>query len=106
MRSNRFASVLFFAGILFFAACNNEPVKTEEKETVTTDTTAKTAESSPAFDHLLVDNKKDPSCGMPVTAGISDTSHYKDKVLGFCSKECKESFLQNPEANLAAAEMK
>jgi len=24
----------------------------------------------------LVNNKKDPTCGMPVTAGISDTAHY------------------------------
>ncbi len=106
MKSMRFATVFILAGTFLIAACNNEPVKTGEPETVTTDTAAKTAESSPAFDHLLVDNKKDPSCGMPVTAGISDTAHYKDKVLGFCSKECKESFHQNPEANLAAAELK
>jgi YHS domain-containing protein len=59
-----------------------------------------------ALQHLLVDNKKDPSCGMPVSAGISDTAHYKDKVLGFCSKECKESFEKNPEGLIAAAEIK
>ncbi len=54
----------------------------------------------------LVNNKKDPTCGMPVTAGISDTAHYENKVLGFCSTECKNEFLKNPKANLAAAEMK
>lgn len=59
-----------------------------------------------AFEHLLVDNKKDPACGMPVSAGISDTAHYKGKVLGFCSKECKGNFEKSPETLIAAAEMK
>jgi YHS domain-containing protein len=54
----------------------------------------------------LVNNKKDPSCGMPVTAGIGDTAHYEKLVLGFCSTECKNEFLKNPKANLAAAEVK
>jgi YHS domain-containing protein len=54
----------------------------------------------------MVDNKKDPTCGMPVTAGISDTAHYENKVLGFCSPECKNEFAKNPKANLAAAELK
>ena len=54
----------------------------------------------------LVNNKKDPSCGMPVTAGISDTAHYEKLVLGFCSTECKNEFLKNPKANIAAAELK
>ncbi len=54
----------------------------------------------------LVNNKKDPSCGMPVTAGISDTAHYEKLVLGFCSTECKNEFLKNPKANIAAAEVK
>ncbi len=54
----------------------------------------------------LVNNKKDPSCGMPVTAGISDTTHYENLVLGYCSTECKNEFLKNPKANLAAAELK
>ena len=54
----------------------------------------------------LVNNKKDPTCGMPVTAGISDTVHYENNVLGFCSTECKNEFLKNPKSNLAAAELK
>jgi YHS domain-containing protein len=54
----------------------------------------------------MVDNKKDPTCGMPVTAGINDTAHYENKVLGFCSTECKNEFLKNPKANIAAAELK
>jgi YHS domain-containing protein len=58
------------------------------------------------YDLSLVNNAKDPVCGMPVTAGISDTVHYKKDVLGFCSAECKEEFQKNPESMLAAAEIK
>jgi YHS domain-containing protein len=43
---------------------------------------------------------------MPTTAGISDTAHYDNHVLGFCASECKAEFLKNPKANLAAAELK
>ena len=55
--------------------------------------------------YWMVNNKKDPTCGMPVTAGISDTAHYKDKVIGFCSAGCKDEFKLAPEANIAAAEI-
>jgi YHS domain-containing protein len=54
----------------------------------------------------LVDNKKDPSCGMPVTAGIEDTVHYNGKVYGFCSDECKQIFLKDPNTLAKNAEMK
>jgi YHS domain-containing protein len=61
--------------------------------------------SEKTYDVKILDNKKDPTCGMPVTAGVSDTAHYKNKVIGFCSGECKAEFLKNPTANIAAAEL-
>ena len=45
---------------------------------------------------LVVDNKYDPVCKMPVTAGITDTATSNGKTIGFCSPECKEEFLANP----------
>lgn len=92
---------------LFISACQSEPAKTEEKPATDSVAAMQTADTtSHALEHLLVDNLKDPSCGMPVSAGIHDTAHYKEKVLGFCSKECKDAFLKNPEGLIAAAEMK
>jgi YHS domain-containing protein len=89
---------------LVFTACKSGSDKTDKPSQ---DTVAmKTDSTANVLDHLLVDNKKDPSCGMPVSAGIGDTAHYKDKVLGFCSKECKETFKKNPEGLIAAAELK
>jgi YHS domain-containing protein len=44
----------------------------------------------------MLDSKKDLVCGMPASAGIADTAHYKGKVYGFCSKECKDEFEKAP----------
>lgn len=88
---------------LFITACGNQenekkeaPIKMESKE-------------EKAYPISLVNNKKDPSCGMPVSAGISDTAHYEKYVLGFCSTECKKAALdslqKNPKTVLAAAEI-
>ncbi len=94
------------SAVMVLLACQSGTTKTEDKPAKDTMMSMEKDTTANIFEHMLVDNKKDPSCGMPVTAGISDTAHYKDKVLGFCSKECKESFQKNPEAMIAAAEIK
>ena len=43
---------------------------------------------------------KDLSCGMPLSAGVEDTAHYNGKIYGFCSTECKDSFLMAPQKYL------
>ena len=92
-------------GSIFLMACGGNSSSTTT--TTSMDSTVVAAEDSViSYDISLVDNKKDPTCGMPVTAGISDTAHYDNKVVGFCSAGCKEEFLKNPKANIAAAEMK
>lgn len=93
------------AGIIIWTACGG----TQTEANKTADTVMSVQQDStatPAFTAEMVDNKKDPTCGMPVTAGINDTAHYENKVIGFCSSECKNEFLKNPKANLAAAELK
>ena len=52
--------------------------------------TGKVEENSFANIHFA--SKYDTSCGMPLAAGVEDTLHLKDKVYGFCSKECKDEF--------------
>jgi len=49
----------------------------------------------------MVANVKDFTCGMPVTAGISDTCHYEGKAYGFCSAECMAEFKKDPAGNIA-----
>ena len=95
--------LMAFCGSIFLMACGNETASSTAKKDSTLMVAAE--DSVISYDISLVDNKKDPTCGMPVTAGISDTAHYDNKVLGFCAAGCKEAFLKNPKANIAAAEM-
>ena len=101
-------ALMAFCSSIFLMACGNNNATTTATTTTSMDSTVTVAaeDSVISYDISLVDNKKDPTCGMPVTAGISDTAHYDNKVLGFCSTGCKEEFLKNPKANIAAAEMK
>ncbi|WP_114790936.1 YHS domain-containing protein [Niabella yanshanensis] len=34
----------------------------------------------------------DTSCGMPLSAGVTDTMSYQGKIYGFCSPGCKQEF--------------
>ena len=43
---------------------------------------------------------KDLACGMPLSAGVGDTAHFNGKIYGFCSTECKDSFLMAPQKYL------
>lgn len=95
---------LLLISLAFFTACNSDSNK--EKTPAPAATAIMPADSTKSFDVALVDNKKDPSCGMPVTAGVSDTLHYKGKVIGFCSTECKDSFAKDPATAFAAIEFK
>ena len=93
------AILLLMTGFVF--ACNQKPQK------LTTSSYMSQADSvKPKYTRDMVDNKKDPSCGMPLTAGIEDTAHYGGKVYGFCSAECKREFLKDPTALAKNAEMK
>ncbi|HBT94440.1 MAG TPA: hypothetical protein DEB23_09435 [Chitinophagaceae bacterium] len=105
MRKQFITSIMSIS--LFLIACGN-PMDDTANNAATSETTANMATDTAiekTYDVKILDNKKDPTCGMPVTAGVSDTAHYKNKVIGFCATECKAEFLKNPEANIAAAEL-
>lgn len=56
---------------------------------------------NPALKNLSFAYAKDPSCGMPLKAGLEDTVTYNGKLYGFCSKECKDAFMNDPASYLA-----
>jgi YHS domain-containing protein len=76
------------------ASCNNQ--KPADTKTDSSDSSMRVVKAKYTLN--MVDSKIDLSCGMPLTAGIEDTCHYKGKVYGFCSKECKDEFVKNPAA--------
>ncbi len=73
------------------AAVENKPAEMEAE-----------MENHTHFKPEMVVNTTDFACGMPVSAGISDTCHYEDKAYGFCSAECKVEFQKEPTKYLAA----
>ncbi|HTQ65313.1 MAG TPA: YHS domain-containing protein [Puia sp.] len=84
---------------LFLSACHNSNHQTASPAAkVSRDSTETKKDRLLKLDLAL---RKDPACGMPLTAGLEDTVHYKGKLYGFCSEECKKQFLQNPEAYLS-----
>jgi YHS domain-containing protein len=111
MTMNKNTSLFHYLLITMLAitACHQNPKSVESDAAISTgaDTmTVKTDSTKATFTAAMVDNKKDPNCGMPVTAGIADTIHYKGKVYGFCSDECRDAFLKNPDALVKNAELK
>ena len=102
--ANNFKFLLI--GITFLAACNTNTNTEKSPAAAPAATAIMPADSTKSYDQALIDNKKDPSCGMPVTAGVSDTLHFKNKVLGFCSTECKDSFLKDADKIFATVEYK
>ena len=98
--------VVVIAVILSIIACNNNktteniaPVKQETS--MPAQTPMATKDSSSGFTANMVDSSKDFICGMPISAGIADTAHYKGKVYGFCSSACKTEFTQAPAKYIA-----
>jgi YHS domain-containing protein len=87
--------------LIFAGSCHNQPSSRPDLATKAIKST-----DSVKFTLAMVDNKKDPSCGMPLTAGIGDTVHYNGKVYGFCSDECKQIFLKKADSLSKTAEMK
>jgi YHS domain-containing protein len=87
-----FTSV-FLIAVFFVISCHSAASNESHPDSAVP---IKTDSTAAKFTAAMVDNRKDPSCGMPVTAGIEDTLHYSGKVYGFCSEECKQAFLKNP----------
>ncbi len=81
--------------LLLLVACADKNEKKETAEPMHEHSTSGATEKN-LYKDVVFDSKKDFACGMPVSAGVSDTAHYKDKVYGFCSKECKDEFVKNP----------
>jgi len=47
---------------------------------------------------LKIANSNDPVCGMPTSQGFDDTTLFQGKLIGFCSRKCKDDFQKNPAA--------
>lgn len=91
--------VFFVLAVIMLVSCASNERKSEEMKPP-----VPMVETPPEPVHYLpemVVNKKDFACGMPVSAGISDTCQIDGKSYGFCSTECKAEFMKDPKKYLA-----
>ena len=84
---------------ILLAACSSHSQKETSVENVKIIDSVEVPANN--FANVTFASKKDLNCGMPLSAGVEDTAHYKGKIYGFCSEECKDDFLKNPEAEIA-----
>ena len=88
-----------FISLIFFTACSQN----SNEKAVSKAKAAEAQVTKPVNDYkgIKFASEKDLSCGMPLSAGVEDTVHYNGKIYGFCSIECKETFLKDPQKYLA-----
>jgi YHS domain-containing protein len=85
--------LMLFTIVLF--SCN------KKEETHSVEHSTSLIDTKNPLNKLKYDNKIDFYCKMDITKyGVSDTTHYKGKLYGFCAKMCKDEFLKNPEMYL------
>ncbi len=96
MKIIKLAVILLFSTV---AACN-QPKKTDPEKKSEMPVAQKDSAKKDLGD-LAFAVKKDLVCGMPVSAGVNDTAHYKGKIYGFCAEECKAEFVKDPEGYLS-----
>ncbi len=83
---------------LLFSACSQNPKTGKSGSESNLQEVLKSSENK--FPGVDFASKKDLACGMPLSAGVADTIHYGGKIYGFCSAECKDSFMTDPQKYL------
>lgn len=84
-----------FVAMFLLSACNNAGQAPENAVQAT-------EEDAPKFTVAMLDVTHDYVCDMELDRDdfIADTAVYEGKVYGFCSAQCKEDFLSDPQAHL------
>ena len=86
------------------ASCNSaqkEPTPQDEKTSFTVNDSSMHTADKANYKNIVFASTSDLVCGMPVSAGVSDTAVYQNKVYGFCASECKAEFLKDPASYIA-----
>lgn len=96
-------TVLLLSAAVVFFSCHQQA---DQGAAYKSRAYTKSDTSKAKFTRNMVDNLRDPSCGMPLTAVVEDTLHYDGKVYGFCSDECRDDFKKNPKELAKNAVMK
>jgi YHS domain-containing protein len=84
-----FIILIFIVGVFATVGCNSAGSKQTEFDSLPAD-----AMNKNEYPNITFASKKDTVCGMPLSAGVGDTLQWNGKVYGFCSKKCKDMFIE------------
>lgn len=84
---------LFFAILITVQSGCKSGNEENKKAAVTAPAIIRNKPKQKLFANIQFASKRDTSCGMPISAGLEDTVHVNNKIYGFCSKECKNEFV-------------
>ena len=87
---NHLSVAVILLSLTAFASCGNN--ETAESKTADTTNIYKHNTETSKYMNIVFASKIDTTCGMPVSAGVSDTLMLDGKVYGFCAPECKAEF--------------
>lgn len=97
-------TLAFVVGSLF--ACNNAAneeakMKEEQRKSDSIVNAKKEEEKAKEIDatNLKFVQDTDPVCDMSIKDGVTDTAMINGKLYGFCSHDCKESYVKDNSAN-------
>lgn len=92
--SKRNSCLIYSAGFLFFITACTQPAREPEHKPVPIERLMESNGQRIQIDPTLLVSLRDAICGMSLKDGISDTLTRNDKIYGFCSPGCKESFIK------------
>lgn len=103
-------SIICLFAIVFFISCKDKNAKPSDNQDIPGQITQpgsinpqsaagrlEQATSAVEASGLAWAGNTDLVCGMKIERDAEDTLHYQDKIYGFCSESCKETFQENPQ---------
>ncbi|MCH5718520.1 hypothetical protein [Niabella hibiscisoli] len=90
---NMIVLAILFYGCNGDRSTNTAPDQSEQHHHVNSSMKVKPHDHSDSdLSYLSFVSDRDTSCGMPLTAGVTDTLVYSGQLFGFCSAACKQQF--------------
>jgi YHS domain-containing protein len=89
--------VILALGVLFAVGCQRNAGQPAQQAKTETQQSQATTEETEADTSAASTQAVDPVCGMTVSKDTEYTAEYDGQMYYFCSKECRDQFMADPE---------
>lgn len=80
------------AGCNDYSATENQQMGSNDKSADSVPKGSRAIPDTSGFSSIRFASDRDTTCGMPLSAGITDTMSHHGKIYGFCSPGCRQEF--------------